>query len=152
MTLNQPPARGQVRGQKGKDKMSIKLIGIEISEDGKTAWRKNGGSIERRCLYNESTRWESVALTEDCPRTAAELEACCDAGGFEYRPRAVARIFQEPTGLYHICDDEEDFLDARGRGYHSKIAAVRAAARSYTHATGSGCPWQGVRSLESYLI
>jgi hypothetical protein len=30
--------------------------------------------------------------------------------------KLVARIFQEPTGLFHHCDDTLDYLDARGRG------------------------------------
>ena len=84
---------GLVRGQKGKDKMSeIKMMGLEIGEDGYTEWRNNGGVIERRFLYaRDSARWESVALTPDCPRTAKELKACCKAGGFGYRAPARAR-------------------------------------------------------------
>ena len=53
--------------------------------------------------------------------------------------KRIARIFEECTGLYHICEDVLDCLDARGRGYKTKIAAMRAARDMYyTHARGSG--------------
>lgn len=51
----------------------------------------------------------------------------------------VARIFREASG-YHICSDSLDYLDARGTGYRTKAAALRAAREAgYTHAIGSGC-------------
>ena len=65
--------------------------------------------------------------------------------------RLVARIFREPNGLYYICDDNLSYLDARGVGYRTKADALRAAARDYTHAVGSGTYWVGVRSLTPYL-
>lgn len=61
--------------------------------------------------------------------------------------RRVARVFEEGDG-YHVCGDDLDYLDARGAAYRTKAAALRAALESgYTHATGSGCPWQGVRVI-----
>lgn len=42
-------------------------------------------------------------------------------------PKTTARIFQEPTGLWHYCDDELPHLDARGEGYKSRASARRAA-------------------------
>ena len=65
--------------------------------------------------------------------------------------RTVARIFQEPNGLYYICDDELSYLDTRGVGYRTKADALRAAAGNYTRAVGSGTYWDGVRSLKPYL-
>jgi hypothetical protein len=65
----------------------------------------------------------------------------------------VARIFEECTGKYHICDDDSDCLDARGHGYDSKAAALRSAANgpdAYTHAVGSGTYWDGVRSIAAW--
>ena len=51
----------------------------------------------------------------------------------------IARIFEECTGLYHICDDSVDYLDARGRGYRTKMEAMQTAKDAgYTHARGSG--------------
>lgn len=60
----------------------------------------------------------------------------------EIRMKKIARIFQEVTGLYHVCDDSLDFLDARGPGYKRKSDAMRAAFFSgYTHVVGSGTYW-----------
>jgi hypothetical protein len=51
----------------------------------------------------------------------------------------TARIFED-VGGYYVCDDADDFLDARGRGYQTKAAALRAAWESgYDRAIGSGC-------------
>jgi len=59
----------------------------------------------------------------------------------------VARIFDEADG-YHICDDALDHLDARGPAHRTKADAIRAAVESgYTHATGSGTYWDGVRRI-----
>lgn len=50
----------------------------------------------------------------------------------------TARIF-ESTGGYYVCNEELDYLDARGPGYPTKAQAMRAAYESgYTHCTGSG--------------
>ena len=60
--------------------------------------------------------------------------------------KVVARIFQEPTGLWHVCDDAEDYLDARGMGYKSRreaIAHLRANSGNegeYTHYLSGGRP------------
>lgn len=68
---------------------------------------------------------------------------------------AVAWIFREVNGLYYVCDHSLPIpaLDARGQGYRTKKEAMRAAARDYTHAVGSGTYWPGagVRSLKPYL-
>jgi len=41
-----------------------------------------------------------------------------------------------------------NMLDARGGGHRTKADAMRAAAfDGYTHATGSGCYWEGVRRI-----
>jgi len=71
--------------------------------------------------------------------------------------KIVARIFQEPTGKYHICPDDAPCLDARGNGYATKAQALRAAASGpdgYTHATGSGTYWGGesVRSIARWKV
>ena len=66
----------------------------------------------------------------------------------------VARIFEECTGKYHICDEAGSCLDARGKAYDTKAHALRAAASgpdAYTHATGSGTYWgNSVRSIAAY--
>ena len=127
----------------------MKYLGIEISEDGATAWRSNGGVVECRSLYTENPRWYSVG--GNAPKTASELEAFCAEENCTYAEKHIARIFQEPTGKYHICDDDLGYLDARGCGYDTKSQAIRAAALGYTHATGRGCPWKGIKSLEQYI-
>lgn len=38
----------------------------------------------------------------------------------------VARIHEAPTGRWHVTDDALDHLDESGRGYPSRVAAVRA--------------------------
>jgi len=46
--------------------------------------------------------------------------------------KKIARIFEECTGKFHVCDDSGEFLDARGHGYNSRnqaIAALRGGAR-----------------------
>ena len=65
----------------------------------------------------------------------------------------VARIFEERTGKYHICDEDSEALDARGKGYEFKVDALRAAARQgYTHATGSGTYWgTGTRDITRFM-
>jgi hypothetical protein len=55
--------------------------------------------------------------------------------------KKVARIFED-IGGYFVCDEELYYLDARGCLYHSKTAAMLAAASAgYTHAIGSGTYW-----------
>lgn len=45
----------------------------------------------------------------------------------------TAIIFEEVTG-WHVSDEKNDCLDARGKGYRTKTAAIRAASASgYTH-------------------
>lgn len=67
--------------------------------------------------------------------------------------RKAARIFEEPTGLYHVCNDDAEMLDARGRGHQTKAEALRAAAMAgYTHATGSGTYWSGTRKIPGRYI
>ncbi len=62
--------------------------------------------------------------------------------------RKVARVFEEPTGLYHVCGDSLTWLDARGPGCRSKADALRLAMDcGYTHAVGSGTYWEGVRAI-----
>lgn len=56
------------------------------------------------------------------------------------------------VGGYHWCDleraDEAGMLYAGGPAYPTKAAAMRAAAfDGYTHATGSGTYWEGVRAI-----
>jgi hypothetical protein len=121
----------------------------------------------------------ACAPTRACSRCASEVivpaddlgpERCRNCGSHEWETvthyvlgappelqepepeRRVARIFEEGTGRYHICDDDSDFLDARGFGHPTKIAALRAAAYDgYTHATGSGTYWgNGVRSIAAW--
>lgn len=126
-----------------------KLLGIEYNEDGGCAWRNNGGIVERRFLYGYGGGWEVVADTPDCPRTAEQLRKWCEAGGFGYRERAVARIFQEPDGRYHFCDDELGFCDSRGPGYKTKSKALREASLYFTHMRNFGS--NAIRTLEPYL-
>ncbi|WP_028321260.1 hypothetical protein [Desulfatiglans anilini] len=62
--------------------------------------------------------------------------------------KRIAHVFEEVTGLYHFCSNDLPYRDARGPGYKSKAAAVRAAWQSgYTHAMGGGCPWTGLRLI-----
>jgi hypothetical protein len=63
----------------------MKKLGYQISEDGKTEWRNNGGIIERKFHYAEAPEWEIVAdIPGETPHTAKELEEICKAGGFGY--------------------------------------------------------------------
>lgn len=67
--------------------------------------------------------------------------------------RKVARIFEEPDGKFYVCDDNAEVLDARGFGFVSKVEAMRAAKEmGFTHATGSGTYWKGVRKLPEELL
>ena len=66
------------------------------------------------------------------------------------KDRKVARIFEESDGRYYICDNNLDYLDARGYGYPTKAEAMRAAKdMGYTHAIGSGTYWTGIRKLRN---
>ena len=48
--------------------------------------------------------------------------------------KKIARVFQEPTGLWHFCDDSLAYLDARGRGYRFISHAVAwAELDGFTH-------------------
>ena len=115
-------------------------LGFEISEDGTTEWRNNGGIIERKALY-ASHKWETVAETSTTPHTAKELRANCEKGGFGYIARltytAVARdcnSWDPNTGEHHItwtCGHNHKSLDAArkclasmgnaGCSYHARI-------------------------------
>ena len=66
----------------------------------------------------------------------------------EIKPeKSMARIFED-VGGYYVCSDDSDCLDARGNGYDTKAAALRAAyAAGYTHAIGSGAYKQGARII-----
>ena len=65
----------------------MKAMGYEINEDGRVEWRNNAGIVQRRFLYG-SGKWEDVANTPDCPRTALQLMICCVCGGFGYEAPA----------------------------------------------------------------
>ena len=58
----------------------IKNLGYEIGEDGKTQWRNNGGSIERRALYAGQKKWETVAVPSDF-----SLEKFCAESGSKFQ-------------------------------------------------------------------
>ena len=61
--------------------------------------------------------------------------------------RKVARIFSEADG-YHVGDDKLDYLDARGKPFRTKAAAMRyALTNGYTHAVGSGTYWDGIKTI-----
>ena len=62
----------------------MKYMGFQISEDGKTEWRNNGGIIERRFLYSSSNDWEIVAEDGELPHTARELKKYCEEYGYGY--------------------------------------------------------------------
>ena len=47
----------------------------------------------------------------------------------KFSPKSV-RIFEESDG-WHYCAAELDYYDARGRGYPSRAAAMRAARESH---------------------
>jgi hypothetical protein len=49
-----------------------------------------------------------------------------DAPRVEFNVTRV-RIFQEPTGRWHISNDDLPHLDARGTGYPTRAAAVKDA-------------------------
>lgn len=61
----------------------MKNLGYQISEDGATQWRNNGGCIERKFHFVANPQWENVS-GHGTPTTAAELRALCKAGNFEY--------------------------------------------------------------------
>ena len=62
----------------------------------------------------------------------------------------MARVFED-VGGYYYCNEGLSYLDARGRAYPSKSAALRAAYRGgYTHAIGSGAYRQG-KSIQSQV-
>jgi hypothetical protein len=71
----------------------------------------------------------------------------------------TARIFED-VGGYFVCDDADNFLDARGRASRTKAAALRAAWESgYDRAVGSGCYRNGsissqidTRGLRRYVV
>ena len=59
----------------------------------------------------------------------------------------VARIFSD-VGGYHICNDADDCITTEAYPADTKAEALRRAyAAGYTHATGSGCPWQGIKTI-----
>jgi len=61
--------------------------------------------------------------------------------------RAVARIFED-VGGYHICNDADTCLTTSAFPCATKADALRCAWRNgFTHAIGSGCPWDGVRAI-----
>ena len=61
--------------------------------------------------------------------------------------KRTARIFEDVDG-YHVCDDATDHLMRSDYPHATKAGAMRHAAQiGYTHATGSGTYWSGVRSL-----
>ena len=126
-----------------------KLLGIEYNEDGGCAWRNNGGIVERRFLNGGGSGWWPVAATSGRPRTPEQLREWCNARGFGYAQRAVARIFQEPTGLFYFCDDD-GACDARGPGFKTKTEALREASLYFTHARFFGS--NSVKSLEVYRL
>ena len=54
----------------------------------------------------------------------------------------VARIFADHS-VYYVCNEESDMLDTRSTPYPTKSMALRVAAKQgYTHAIGSGTPWE----------
>lgn len=64
--------------------VTITDLGVQVSEDGRTFWRKNGEIIERRSKF--SSDWRPVADTTDCPKTPRELEIMCLKWGCGYIP------------------------------------------------------------------
>jgi hypothetical protein len=58
-----------------------------------------------------------------------------DGSSIQSIERKVARIFQEPTGKWYVCDDALPYLDARGYAYGSRREAVEGLRRNgeYTH-------------------
>lgn len=61
--------------------------------------------------------------------------------------RKTARIFEESTGRYYICDDAQHNLDARGTPFRSRNAALlelrlalsaEGAESAYTHYITAG--------------
>ncbi len=54
------------------------------------------------------------------------------------KEKKIVRLFLD-IGGYYLCDDALDYLDARGRAFPTKAAALRAAREDwrrdgYTHA------------------
>jgi hypothetical protein len=56
------------------------------------------------------------------------------------------RVWREGTGKWHYCDDALPNLDARGPGYPTRPAAVRAARERYLDS-----PDPAERTIESKL-
>lgn len=56
----------------------------------------------------------------------------------QFNNMKIARIFED-TGGYYICNDNCEYLDARGTAYKYKSSAMKSAKMyGYTHARGSG--------------
>jgi hypothetical protein len=63
----------------------------------------------------------------------------------------IARIYRGSLA-YFVCDGDGPPI-AKGPGFPTKLAAMTAAASgpdAYTHATGSGTYWPGVRSIRAF--
>lgn len=60
----------------------MKNLGYEKTEDGVTAWRNNGGIIERKALYAGQKKWETVAVPPDF-----DLRKFCSESGAKYLPK-----------------------------------------------------------------
>ena len=130
----------------------MKYLGTQISEDGATLWRNNGGWVERLEIY-ASSEWKDAKLLEATPEG---LRKFCEEGGFGYLPPRATRIIprrMSGTGGIHsvssdICDREIVFAPGcvfavinssyyGGRGYTTHTTARAAARRSkkndYSH-------------------
>lgn len=116
----------------------MEYLGTQISTDGCTVWRNNGGVVERTSTYS-SHGWEEVA--SPCPTTQAELEEFCREGGFEYLPpNATRTIPQKMSGTGSVHDVASDLFDreivfAPGCIYAVILAAYYGGKGYSTHRT-----------------
>lgn len=65
--------------------------------------------------------------------------------------RRIALILKDVRN-YYVCSEDGSTLDSL-TPYPTKLAAMTAAASGpdpYTHATGSGTYWPGVRSIRGF--
>lgn len=131
--------------------LTIKRLDSDTDNNGNVRkWYEiTGTDVGTNCEFNH----QQFALTADgtildsngCPMTESDHETIAVRRAIE--TKRTARIFEEHDG-YHVCDDDLEYMDARGRGYRTKADALRTAAGiGYTHAIGSGTSWDGVRQI-----